>query len=330
MDGGDAERLQPMEERESAGPGSADEYAVDDRAPDPAAEITHLAARLMRLQSTMLAASDGGEQHGARHAAVRSGIEVLRGFGVSLLRELQEALARDAFHYVYQPIVSVATGDIAGYEALIRWRRGSEIVTPGLFLPIAEETSLIAAIQQHLIRDLAAVYAQLDPATFIAINWAPSQLADPTAIAALIGHAQDLKLEPDRIVIEITERSALVDPRLVRAHVDRLKEHGFRVALDDFGSGCCSFAFLARLPLDLLKIDGSLIRGAERCERAAIVLRGVLAVARELGHKAVAEGVESGAQLALLRQLGCELAQGYFIGHPARELASPSAQRTSR
>ncbi len=321
-----------MEQQESGGCGSADEHGACDcadpvkgvPAQDPAAEITHLAAKLMRLQSTMLVSSPGGRQHGARRAAVRSGFEVLRGFGVSLLHELREALTRDAFHYVYQPIVSVASGRVEGYEALIRWRRGSEIVTPDLFLPIAEETMLIAAIQQHLIQDLAAVYAKLESPAFLAINWAPSQLADPTAIAALIRRVQEMKLDPDRIVVEITERSALIDPRLTRAHFARLKEHGFRVALDDFGSGYCSFAFLARLPVDLLKIDGSLIRGAERCPRAAVVLRGVLAVAHELGHQVVAEGVESELQLAALRQLGCELAQGYFIGRPARELTASS------
>jgi EAL domain-containing protein (putative c-di-GMP-specific phosphodiesterase class I) len=309
-----------MQQPECGGP--VEECGAGDLAQDPAAEIAHLAAKLMRLQSTTLVSSPGGEQHSARQAAVRSGIQVLRGFGVSLLHELREALVRNAFHYVYQPIVSVASGRVEGYEALLRWRRGSEIVTPALFLPIAEETLLIAAIQQHLIHDLSAVYAKLEPPAFIAVNWAPSQLADPNAIAALIGRVADMKLDPGRVVIEITERSALIDLRLVRSHIMRLKQHGFRIALDGFGSGYCSFASLARLPIDLLKIDGSLIRGAERCARAAVVLRGVLAVARELGHQVVAEGVESELQLAALRQLGCELAQGYFIGRPARELTA--------
>jgi EAL domain-containing protein (putative c-di-GMP-specific phosphodiesterase class I) len=206
----------------------------------------------------------------------------------------------------------------AGLSKACCWRRGTEIVTPGRFLPIAEESLLISAISQQLLQELATVHGKLALPAFITFNWAPAQLAGPTANAALINRVNDRELEPDRIVIEITERSALIDPQLARRHVLRLKELGFRVALDEFASGYCSPMSLVRLPVNRIKIDVSLIREVGRCPRAAVVLRGIV----ELGRQTVAEGAESRLQLAFLRDLGCQLAQGHFIGRPVRELSA--------
>jgi EAL domain-containing protein (putative c-di-GMP-specific phosphodiesterase class I) len=314
---------------------SEDTSTVPERraAPDPAGEIVRLAARLIRLQSRVrvstAASADSGvadstaasdiRRRDARQAAIRSGIEVLEGFAVSLIGEIHEAIDREAFHYVYQPIVSTATGAIKGFEALLRWRRGAETVTPALFLPLAEETRSIIRIQQRLLDDIATAYARLPSPTFIAINWSPAQLSDVSAASSLIDRVAELQLDPTRIVVEITERSALSDPDLVHASAMRLKDHGFRLALDDFGSGYCSFTTLSELPIDLLKIDGSLIRSLNRSARARVILDGILEVAHRLGHRVVAEGVELVEQVHTLRELGCDLVQGAFVGEPARE-----------
>jgi EAL domain-containing protein (putative c-di-GMP-specific phosphodiesterase class I) len=292
--------------------------------PDPAAEIVALSARLLRLQSRL-----GGEDavhpsaSNARQAAVRSGMEVLQGLTVSLIDEIRQAAARDAFHYVYQPIVSLVTGAIESHEALIRWRRGEESVGPELFLPLAEETRLIAPIQQRLLDQLALVQTRLPSTVTVAINWSPVQLAQQNAVSALIDRARELRIDPRRVVIEITERSAMADPELTLASVRRLKEVGFGIALDDFGTGYCSFAYLSLLPVDIVKIDCSLIAAAEHSTRATTILDGVVDIAHRLGHRVVAEGVESAQQVRAARRLGCDLAQGRALGLPTHE---PTAQ----
>lgn len=312
-------------------------------ATDPAAEIVRLAAKLMRLQSRLKGADPGAEsasgtsatlegspKQSARKAAVRSGIEVLQGFAVSLVDEIHDAIERDAFHYYYQPIVSVTTGTVEAYEALIRWRRGQETVAPALFLPIAEETRSIARIQQHLLDDVAAAYARLAEPISIGINWSPAQLSDVLAISAFIERVRELNIDPRRIVVEITERTAMADLDLAHSCILRLKQTGFQIALDDFGSGYCSFSYMSRLPIDLIKISGSLIGELGQSARAEVILDGIVTIAHKLGNRVVAEGVETPQQLAALRQAGCDFAQGYLIGPPAREpVAGPALASTA-
>ncbi len=309
---------------------------------DPAAQVVQLAAKLIRLQSHLkggtagsggapggvaVTVTAGSRQPNARQAAARSGIEVLQGFAVSLIGEIRDAIERDAFHYVYQPIVSATTGIVDSYEALVRWRRGEETVTPALFLPIAEETRSIVSLQQRLLDDVAAAYARLSAPVSICINWSPAQLSDSGAVSAFIDRIRELQIDPARIVIEITERSAMIDQELAQACILRLKETGFRIALDDFGSGYCGFSYLCRLPIDLIKLDGSLISELGRSERTVTVLDGIIDVAHKLGSQVVAERVETAQQLIALRRLGCDLIQGHVVGHPVRHPSAGPAEQ---
>jgi EAL domain-containing protein (putative c-di-GMP-specific phosphodiesterase class I) len=300
---------------------SADPAAV--RTSDPAAEIVRLAAKLIRLQSRLQLAGTAETQPASgqegRQAAIRSGIELLQGVAVSLVGDIRQAIERDAFHYLYQPIVCATSGTVAGYEALLRWRRGEETLAPPFFLPLAEEVRLIATIQQRLLDDLAAFYARLASPAFIGIHWSLAQLSDTPAVSALIDRITQLQIDARRIVIEINERSAMIEPDLALASVLRLKECGFRIALDDFGSGYNSFVHLRRLPIDMVKVDGSLTVAVERSARAGVIFDGIVDMAHKLGHQVVAEGVETLQQLAAVRRLGCDFAQGGIIGPATRE-----------
>ena len=233
--------------------------------------------------------------------------------------EIEKGLERDAFCYFYQPIVSAASGLIEGYEALIRWQRGGEAVAPALFLPIAEETGAIRAIQQRLLNDVALASAKLTAPTFISLNWSPRQFLKASAVSALIDRVVELKLDPARIIIEMTARSTMVDPDLVFFCVQLLKETGFQTALDDFGGRYGSLAYVRHLPIDFIKLDPSLIAEVERSERAERILAGVVDFAHQLGHRVIAKGVETQSQVRILRRLGCDLLQGHAIGSPARE-----------
>jgi EAL domain-containing protein (putative c-di-GMP-specific phosphodiesterase class I) len=292
------------------------------RTPDPAAEIVRLAAKLIRLQSRLQFEESAETQpagQSGRQAAIRSGVELLQGVAVSLIGDIRRAIGRNAFHYVYQPIACATSGKVEGYEALIRWRRGEETLTPPFFLPLAEEARLVATIQQQLLEDIAAVHARLTAPISIYINWSIMQLSDTTAVSALIDRTKELQIDSRRIVIEITERSAMIEPGLALASVLRLKECGFRIALDDFGSGYCGFDYLSRLPIDIVKIDGLLSRAVERSARAGVIFDGIVDLAHRLGHQVVAEGVETAQQLSVVRRMGCDFAQGYIIGSERRE-----------
>jgi EAL domain-containing protein (putative c-di-GMP-specific phosphodiesterase class I) len=270
-------------------------------AAEQAIEIVELAARLIRLKSRV------------------SDLTALGDFAVTLMGEMEEALERNAFCYFYQPILSASTGVIDGYEALIRWHRGGEAVAPALYLPIAEETGAIRAIQQRLLNDVALASSKLAAPTFISLNWSPRQFLKASAVSALIDRVAELKLDPARIVIEMTARSSMVDPDLVYFCVQLLKETGFQIALDDFGGRYGSLAYVSRLPIDFIKLDPSLIVDVEHSERAARILSGVVDFAHQLGLRVIAKGVETQSQVRILRRLGCDLLQGHAIGSPARE-----------
>ena len=297
-------------------------------APDPAAEIVSLAARLLRLQSRLGADPHAGHataRHGsAQQAAIRSGVEVLRGFAVSLVGEIQESIERDAFHYLYQPIASVPTGAIAGYEALLRWQRGQEEVGPALFLPIAEAAGLLPRIQQRLLGGVAMLLARLGPGVMIGIDWSVAQLLDADAVTATIQWAAELGLDAARVIIEVNDRAGPSAPEPIRSGLGRLRKAGFRLALDGFGSSHGGLAYLSRLPADLIKIDGSLISALDGSARAALIVGGIIDLAHRLGHRVIAQGVDTVQQLAALAALGCDLAQGDSIGKPTRDPLAPA------
>lgn len=300
--------------------------------PDPAAEIVGLAAKLLRLQSRLgtdwvaEARAVGPRMPNApppapaaRYAASRSGIEVLRGVAVSLVGEIQASIERDAFYYLYQPIASVATGAIEGFEALLRWRRGVEEVTPPLFLPIAEESRMLWRIQARLLDDVARVLSRLAPGSTVAIDWPLAQLLDSQAVAALIERIGQLRIDASRLVIEINQQSVPFEASVAYAGIRKLRQAGLGVALDGFGGAGASGSLLSCLTIDLLKIDGSLIDRIEYSPRAATIVEGIIGMAHRLGHRVVAVGVETPQQLAILAQLGCDLAQGAAVGEAVRD-----------
>jgi len=288
--------------QKSAGPdGSGIQVAFDPSATEKATTIVDLAAGLMQLKSRI------------------NSLDALGEFASALSRDLDDAVKRDAFCYFYQPIVSTVTGHIEGHEALIRWQGRGEAIVPALFLPIMEENGSIQSVQQRLLDDVARACGQSAAPTFIGINWSPRQLLQASAASALIDRVKELKLDPARIIIEITTRSTLIDADLIFLCVQLLKESGFQIALDDFGGPIGGLSYLNRLPIDVVKLDSSLIADAERSERAARILAGIIDFAHQLRARVIANGVETQQQVRILRRLGCDLLQGQAIGSPIGE-----------
>ncbi|MDA0191128.1 MAG: EAL domain-containing protein, partial [Proteobacteria bacterium] len=255
-------------------------------------------------------------------------------------RRLRQALARDEFELHYQPQFDTRAHRIAGVEALLRWNAGTGIpLGPDRFIPIAEESGLIVTLGEWVLRTACRQMKQwIDaglPPLRVAVNVSPRQLHRqnfPEQVAAALAESG---LPAHLLELEITESAVMEEPEEARAILVRLKEMGITLAIDDFGTGYSSLAYLKRFPIDHLKIDRSFVTDIERDANDAAIVVSIIALARSLGLKTIAEGVESDAQLALLREHGCDELQGYLFSRPlpaaaardylATALAAPAA-----
>jgi EAL domain-containing protein (putative c-di-GMP-specific phosphodiesterase class I) len=229
--------------------------------------------------------------------------------------EIRQAIHGGEFLLYFQPVIHTFTGQIDGFEALIRWdhpRRG--VLAPGAFLPLAEETGLILPMGWQVL-ELACEQAALWPApTSVSVNLAAAQLL--SRVKQALSHSG---LSPTRLKLEITE-SCLLDHRRVPVHLfETLAEMGVSVMLDDFGTGYCSLSYLERYPLQGLKIDRSFIRELVDNPRRQAITRRILDLGRDLGMDVVAEGIETEAEKQCLEGMRCELLQGYYFARPMPE-----------
>lgn len=237
---------------------------------------------------------------------------------------LGRAIERDAMSLRYQPLVSLQSGAVVGVEALLRWNdtaRGA--VSPSEFIPLAEETDLIIPIGQWVLRTALAQRAAWSstvaglPVVGLSVNVSARQLARPGLVETVRTALEDVALDPQVLLLELTESALMVDDDVVRAQLKGLRDLGVRLALDDFGTGWSSLEYLSRLPVDVLKIAQVFIDQIGTTTRATALVRAIVDLAHSLGLITVAEGVERPEQAERLRQMGCFLGQGWYF---AREL----------
>lgn len=244
---------------------------------------------------------------------------------ISLEAELWQAVEHGELAVLFQPEIDIQSGRIVGAEALVRWnhpRRG--LILPDSFIPVAEQSSLILAIDRSVLatacKALPRWQAQGVPASFrISVNLSPVWFRDSDRIGELIQMVTASHVSPADIQFEITERMALGDSPQIDQSIAVLRDAGFRIAIDDFGTGYCSLAYLSRFRIDALKLDRSFVSAADRSESGALILKAMVSVGKALNAELVAEGVERPTQLELLREWGCDLAQGYLFSPPIPE-----------
>ena len=231
--------------------------------------------------------------------------------------ELREAVGGDQMVLHYQPIIALQSGATVGYEALLRWRHpGRGLLLPDQFLPIAEESGLIVALGDWVIRRALAEVAGWRGDFRIALNLSPGQIRDPNLLATLDAALAASGIAPGRLELEITESVLFQDAVAGVATIERLRALGAEIALDNFGTGYSSLSYLRRFPFDRVKIDRSFVRDIETSDEAQAIVSAITRLAEALGMRTTAEGVERPEQLDLLRKLGCHEAQGFLILEP--------------
>ncbi len=232
--------------------------------------------------------------------------------------ELREALTRDELHLVYQSVVSTRDGAIGGYEALLRWThpvRGP--ISPGEFIPVAEDSGLIDTIGEWVMRTACRAAAGWPKPARIAVNVSPIQFGKPGFPAIVAAALAESGLAPERLELEITESVFLGGTEGTAITFDRLKALGVRLALDDFGTGYSSLGYLKSAPFDKIKIDQSFVRGASIAgNRNIAIIKAIVTLADALGMETTAEGVEAQNEIELIRELGCSHIQGFVYGRP--------------
>ncbi|MFG1261806.1 bifunctional diguanylate cyclase/phosphodiesterase [Xanthobacter aminoxidans] len=232
-------------------------------------------------------------------------------------QDLREALAEGQFDLAYQPIFSVVTGALTGFEALLRWnhpRRG--IVEPSDFVPLAEDSRSIVEIGAFVLRRAVADIAALPGNLKVAVNLSPVQLAFGDIVGTVEAALRDSGLPPGRLECEITETALFESEQTSLAVLQRLREIGVKIVLDDFGTGYSSLSRLRLLPLDKIKIDRSFVQDATEGSASAAIVEAITVLTGRLGIATVAEGIETEAQWALLVRTSCAEAQGFLLGRP--------------
>ncbi len=236
---------------------------------------------------------------------------------------LYRALDRRELRLFHQPILDISSGEVVGFEALMRWEQSDgTIVSPAEFIPIAEDTGTIVPIGAWaLLEALTQLRTWIDDevcanTATMSVNVSPRQLSDPNFPSIVSEALMRSQVPPGLVWLEVTESMMIAEPELALATLRRLRQLGVRVALDDFGTGYSSLSLLQRFPLQRIKIDRAFVHGVADNPNDRSLVRTIVAMGTSLGLDMVAEGVESVHQLQVLSELGCTKAQGYLISHP--------------
>lgn len=240
---------------------------------------------------------------------------------IGLEADLYEATERQMFEVYYQPKFNLATREVRGLEALLRWKHPERgFVSPAEFIPIAEANGLIHEISDFVLLQCLEQIKKWRlaglPDLRVAVNISPLQLRDPMLLSDILTTMKRANVSTSNIEIELTESSIIDSPQRARVVLNRMRESGLTVAMDDFGTGYTSLGLLADLPLDAVKIDRSFVIAMCSSQRSRAIVESVINMAHALQLKVVAEGVETNDQFAMLASLGCDEIQGYLISRP--------------
>ncbi|MFK7855678.1 MAG: EAL domain-containing protein [Granulosicoccus sp.] len=298
----------------------------------PIARIITIAS-ISRLRALQMAGQPEPDQNTItvakphQEAGVIDAVRMSASQQLKLRFDLERAIAKEQFSLVYQPILSLNDGRLAGIEALVRWPNSTgPVVMPDKFIPIAEQSGMIVPLGSWVLKSALQALTLMEQklsrehpdssGIFVSVNVSPRQLENEENVEQLATLIERSTINPDRIKLEITEQALLLDPRMATIGLARLKATGASIAIDDFGTGYSSLSYLHRFPLDTLKIDRSFISRIVEDKNRQRIVAAIISLARELDLDVVAEGVEELDEANWLRSQACSYAQGYLISKP--------------
>jgi len=239
---------------------------------------------------------------------------------LTLMSELREAISKDALELHYQPKIDLASGTVTGFEALVRWMHKERgFIPPDDFIPMAEETGVIAQLSQWVLKRAAqqcSRFASDGYTLSVSINLSANDLLNKGMADEVGAVIEEFGLAPELITLEVTESAMMRDPEQALRVITQISQMGVQFSIDDFGTGYSSLAYLKKLPVAEIKIDKSFVLDMEEDSDDATIVHSTIDLAHNLGLKVVAEGVENGTIMKLLKRLGCDIGQGYHMARP--------------
>jgi diguanylate cyclase (GGDEF)-like protein/PAS domain S-box-containing protein len=259
----------------------------------------------------------------ARHEVFETGMHTRAMALLQLENDLHRAVEREELSLAYQPFVSLKTGEVVGFEALLRWQRDGGFVPPLDFIRIAEETGLIVPMGLWVLREACrqlrawqTTLARNGTDLSLSVNLSPRQFAMPDLVQQVGQVVRDSAVAEGSVKLEITESILMQDPEGAAAMLAQLRDQHVRICIDDFGTGYSSLSYLLRFPAHTLKIDRSFVSDLATGRQHAEMVRTIVALARNLGMDVIAEGVETEAQMDILRRMDCDYVQGFLVSRP--------------
>ena len=273
----------------------------------------------------------------ARHEVFRADMRAGAVLQMALENDLRHSMDRGELRVMYQPIWSLASGRIVGFEALVRWDHPTHgAMQPADFIPIAEETGLILPLGEWVLRQAAQRLAHwntkvvADDPIWVSVNVTARQLTHPGLVEIVKNAIAETGIEASRLKLEITESMIMADAVAAVGALEQLKTLGIHLLMDDFGTGHASLSYLHRLPISTIKIDRYFVGRIDSNSECLEIVRTILSLSRSLSMDVVAEGVENGAQREVLQSLGCEYVQGYLLSPPLDADAAERLLLTNR
>jgi len=245
---------------------------------------------------------------------------------IKIANDFKEALEKGDISLHYQPLIDFQTGKIEGFEALMRWTHPEKgFISPGIFIPIIEESGLIIEASRWALREACKSLKRIESQTgfdrelHMSVNFSSADFASENFVGTVYNIISESDVSPDQIHLEITERLLMMQPDTAKETLLMCRKAGMGISIDDFGTGYSSLSYLHYFPIDTLKIDQSFIRDMHKDEGSLQLVKSIIALGKNLKMKIVAEGIEEKEEAKELRELGCDIAQGYFYARPMPE-----------
>ena len=245
---------------------------------------------------------------------------------IKIANEFSSALSSNEVQLHYQPIIDLQSAKIAGFEALMRWEHPEKgFISPGVFIPIAEESGAILMASQFALKESCMALQRIenrcgyDGELFMSVNFSSSDFASEDFVGSAYETISRSDVRPEQVHIEITERLLMDQPDNARETLEMCRKAGMSIAIDDFGTGFSSLSYLHYFPIDTLKIDQQFVRDMHKDESSMALIKSIIALGKNMKMKIIAEGVETKEEASTLKELGCDMAQGYWFAKPASE-----------